>query len=239
MAFTCPSKTDITSSQLGEVYTPSVTGGKKLLPSSVSSTERDSTTGLLVPTALAAIISSLETDGTVPDPKKGTPSTYRARVKKLLEGAKNEYCFYDSRYRYSLEYLFSGIKSMAASTSSSELQQVVNTRLETAQTLNRKVNDLIQIMNAITEKMLSSSRTLQAEIDAFNTKLRAQRDKLEEQNKIIHSNEATMRIQKEMVKYTEEKSRYSDNLLKMYSFLNIVALGLLVYVYKAAGDNSS
>jgi hypothetical protein len=39
-----------------------------------------------------------------------------------------------------------------------------------------------------------------------------------------------------MVKYSEEKARYSDNLLKMYSFLNVVALGLLIYVYKAAGD---
>ncbi len=234
MAFTCPAKTDIPSSQLGAVYP----GEKKLLPSSVSSTDRDSSTGLLVPTALAQILRSLENSGTVPDPKRGTPSTYREKVKKLLEDAKNEYCFYDNRYRNSLDYLFSGIRNMATSASSQELQQVVESRLEITQTLNRKVNDLIQIMNAVTEKMLRSSKTLQAEIDAFNTKLREQRDKLEEQNKIIQSNEATMRIQKEMVKYTEEKSRYSDNLLKMYSFLNIVALGLLVYVYKAAGDNS-
>ena len=39
-----------------------------------------------------------------------------------------------------------------------------------------------------------------------------------------------------MVKYTEEKSRYTNNLLKMYSVLNIVALSLLVYVYKSAGE---
>jgi hypothetical protein len=39
-----------------------------------------------------------------------------------------------------------------------------------------------------------------------------------------------------MVEYTEEKSRYTDNLMKMYSVLNIVVVGLLVYVYKAAGD---
>jgi len=37
-----------------------------------------------------------------------------------------------------------------------------------------------------------------------------------------------------MVKFSEEKNRYSANLLKLYSFLNVVALGLLVYVYKAA-----
>jgi hypothetical protein len=37
-----------------------------------------------------------------------------------------------------------------------------------------------------------------------------------------------------MVKYSEEKARYTDNLLKLYSFLNVVALGLLVYVYRAS-----
>ena len=83
---------------------------------------------------------------------------------------------------------------------------------------------------------MKSSDTLQDEIAAFNTRLKSQRDKLQEQNTIIQSNEASMRLKKEMVKYSEEKAQYSNNLLKMYSFLNIVALGLLVYVYKAAGD---
>ena len=83
---------------------------------------------------------------------------------------------------------------------------------------------------------MKSSETLQQEIAEFNKRLKSQRDKLEEQNTIIQSNEASTRLKKEMVKYSEEKARYSNNLLKMYSFLNIVALGLLVYVYKAAGD---
>jgi hypothetical protein len=48
------------------------------------------------------------------------------------------------------------------------------------------------------------------------------------------SNEASTKLKKEMVKYTEEKGRYSDNLLRLYSFLNMVALGLLVYVYRAS-----
>ena len=88
----------------------------------------------------------------------------------------------------------------------------------------------------MTKKMMASSDTLRKEIEEFNKNLRLKRDKLEEQNRVIQSNEATMRLQKAMVSYTEEKGRYSDNLLKMYSFLNIVALGLLIYVYKAAGD---
>jgi hypothetical protein len=77
---------------------------------------------------------------------------------------------------------------------------------------------------------------LQDEITKYNEKIQKQRAKLDYQNNIISSSEAATKIRKEMVKYTEEKANYSDNLLKLYSFLNIITLGLLVYVYKAAGD---
>ena len=60
------------------------------------------------------------------------------------------------------------------------------------------------------------------------------KDRMEKQGNMIRSNQASSNIQKEMIKYTEEKARYNDNLLKVYSFLNIVALGVLLYVYKAA-----
>jgi hypothetical protein len=82
--------------------------------------------------------------------------------------------------------------------------------------------------------MLKSSDILESEIRAFNKQITDQQQKLQEQNKIISSSEATTRINKQMVKFTEEKARYSDNLLKLYSFMNIVALGLLVYVYKSS-----
>ena len=57
--------------------------------------------------------------------------------------------------------------------------------------------------------------------------------KLAQQNKIISSSDAVTKLNKEMVKYTEEKNRYTENLLKTYSVLNIVALGLLIYIYKS------
>ena len=75
------------------------------------------------------------------------------------------------------------------------------------------------------------------EITRYNTKIKEKQKKLDEQNRIITSNEAGMKIKKDMVKYTEEKSRHTNNLLKMYCFLNVVTVGLLVYVYKAAGDS--
>lgn len=40
-------------------------------------------------------------------------------------------------------------------------------------------------------------------------------------------------LYKEMEKYSRQKAAYTNNLLGLYSFLNITALGLLVYIYKA------
>ena len=77
---------------------------------------------------------------------------------------------------------------------------------------------------------------MKKDISDFNDTIQQQQQKLESQNALISSTEASAKIKKQMVKYTEEKARRTDNLLKLYSVLNIVALGLLVYIYKAADE---
>lgn len=230
MVFTCPVESSLSPQELNATFSEE----RKLLPSSILPTDRDGS-GMLKASMLADWLSRLESAGIVPSAKSSTATVYTSKVTALLSSAQREYCFYDSRYRASLQYLFTSIRN-TTQNSSEEAKRVIESRLQLTQGLNRKVNDMIQIMNAITEKMMKSSETLQQEIAEFNKRLKSQRDKLQEQNNIIQSNEAAMRLKKEMVKYSEEKAQYSNNLLKMYSFLNIVALGLLVYVYKAAGD---
>jgi peptidoglycan hydrolase CwlO-like protein len=105
------------------------------------------------------------------------------------------------------------------------------------QGFNQRLNDLTQIMNATVSAMMSTSSEVDREITQYNNQIQEKQQKLDEQNQIITSNEAGMKIKKDMVKYTEEKARNTNNLLKMYCFLNVVTLGLLVYVYKAAGDS--
>jgi len=102
--------------------------------------------------------------------------------------------------------------------------------------LNKKMNDLIQIINGVNEELLLSNTNMKNGIKTFDKEIKQMHTKLISQNKIISSSEAVAKLNKEMVKYTEEKRRYTDNLLNMYSVLNIVALSLLVYVYKSAGE---
>ena len=97
------------------------------------------------------------------------------------------------------------------------------------------MNDLIQIINGVNSELLLSNTHMTQEVKKFDDEIKQLHTKLVNQNKIISSNEAVNKLNKEMVKYTEEKGRYTDNLIKVYSVLNIVVLGLLVYVYKSAG----
>jgi hypothetical protein len=231
MSFSCPAKTALTDSEINQIYSNGSMPG--LLPSTpVPSSERDSN-GILSKNSVNAIVTSLKGSGIIPTPSPKNSDLFMSKQKELLKNIQAEYCFYDARYKYSLERLFDSIRQ-GYSTTTSENKTAINKYLESTQMLNQRLNDLTQIVNGVTEDMLKSSDILESEIRAFNKQITDQQQKLQEQNKIISSSEATTRINKQMVKFTEEKARYSDNLLKLYSFMNIVALGLLVYVYKSS-----
>lgn len=233
MSFSCPTKTALTDSELGQTFSNGVMPG--LLPSAPTpSSERDGN-GMITSTALKSLVTSLKGSGIVPTATTKNADVYISKQALLLKNIQSEYCFYDSRYKYSLQKLFDAI-SQGYSTNTSDNQTVIQKYLASTQALNQRLNDLVQIVNTVTDDMLASSNNLEGEIRAFNKQINEIQQKLQAQNKIISSSEATTKLNKQMVKFTEEKGRYSDNLLKLYSFLNIVALGLLVYVYKSASD---
>ena len=229
MTFTCPPQTSITDSELQQTF-------PGLLPATPNGDSDRDSTGLLTPNAVQAIIASLKGSGIIPT-NKDLKSQGTSKQAALLSTIKSEYCFYDSRYKYALEKIFSEVQqghltntpTTSANTSSSTKKYIA-----LAQALNRRLNDLIQLVNAITEDMTTTSTSIDTEMTNTSQSMQDQKKKLDQQNKTISSNEAAMKIRKEMVKYSEEKARHTDNLLKLYSFLNVVALGLLVYIYKAA-----
>jgi len=229
----CPAQTISTDSELAATYGNGVKVG--VLPSTPNGSSDRDDRGKLLAAAVSTIITNLKSIGVIPSPNGLTPEAFIQKQQVLIQGLQSEYCFYESRYKYALDKLFSAISSGYLSGSDAN-KAIVQNYLAQTKALNTRLNDLTQIMNGVTENMLSTSDSLANEIQQFNARIQAQQQKLDSQNKIINSGEATTNIRKEMVKYTEQKAKYTDNLLNMYSFLNIVALGLLVYVYKAAGN---
>jgi hypothetical protein len=189
--------------------------------------------GMLKNTTVNGIITSLSKSGVIPAQNYKDMNVFISKQKELLKNTQDEYCFYYARYRYALEKLLSVIRQ-GYMNNTADTQRAVQKYLGLTQSLNKKLNDLVQITNGVTEEMLKSNTTLEQQIKAFDQKIKEQQNKLLEQNKIIMSNDAVTKLNKQMVKYTEEKGRYTDNLLKIYSVLNVVALGLLVYIYKSA-----
>jgi hypothetical protein len=230
MSFSCPNKTALTDTDLSSTFGNGIVVG--LLPSSPNGASDRDGAGMLNKNAVQAIIASLKGSGIIPTP--GTkPELYTKKQAELLKNVQDEYCFYDARYKYSLEQLLNAIRQ-GYTNNTGDAQAAVQKYLQTTKGLNQRLNDLTQIINGVTDDMLSSSSNLESEIRSFDAQISSQKEKLAAQNKVISSNQATMELNKQMVKFTEQKAKYSDNLLGLYSFLNIVAFSLLVYVYKSS-----
>lgn len=225
----CPSKTAITDSELGQTFGNGTVHG--LLPSSPNGASDRESNGMLKKSVVQQIITSLKGSGVIPAP--GKDDTFSKKQVELLKNIQDEYCFYDARYKYALEKLLEGIQA-GYINNTPDTQSTVQKYLKFTQGLNQRLNDLIQIINGVTDDMLSTTSTLDADIKAFDKKINEEQKKLMAQNNVISSNQAVTKLNKELVKFTEQKGKYTNNLLGLYSFLNIVALGLLVYVYKSA-----
>ena len=205
-----------------------------ILPDSIDASNRDSS-GLLTDTYIKSFVASLKTSGRIPvlTTINENENVYRSKVNDLLKLCKNEYNHYYERYVAVLNVLFTAIRDQYTVNSTENQNKVSNSNAKLL-TLNTKLNDMIQIMQGISNDMLQTSNVMDAELNSFQANMAKKKEKLKYQTDIIKSNQNGTKISREMVKYTKENARYTDNLLKMYSFLNVVALGLLIYIYRAA-----
>lgn len=207
-----------------------------ILPSSPPAASDRESTGILKQSVIQTIVNNLKTRGIIPTLQgSGSYESFVSRQETLINNIKTEYEFYESKYETALNNLFNSIRA-GYDNNTTENISIINANLITSQNLNKKLNDLTQIINGITGYMLSSTSGLETQIRNFDNLIKDKQDKLQKQNRIITSSQATTELNKEMVKFTEQKSKYSNNLLGLYSFLNVVALGLLVYVYKSSNE---
>ena len=192
---------------------------------------------MITDASLTTILTALNTAKIVPiAPTSADVSTTDEYISKLnifVTNSKAEYTYYEIRYNDALTKFLSAVRDNYNNPSSSNADTITR-YLTLTQTLNRKLNDLIQIIRKVSDSFLVTSSGMTEQLTRFNQTIQENRTKLTKQNQLISSSEAVTKIQKEMVKYSEEKARYTDNLLKLYSFLNVVVLGLLVYVYRAS-----
>ena len=150
---------------------------------------------------------------------------------KTMNDLQREFCFYYVRYRFALQDLFDTIVLTSKGTALTEQQKTtINTKMAAARDLNRKLNDIIQIVNFIAKKRASEMRQQNEQINALNSQIGSLFSNLKEANNLLKREDSIADLRKRMVEYTQEKNLSANNLLSLYGFLNLVALGLLFYI---------
>jgi hypothetical protein len=156
---------------------------------------------------------------------------YVTKRRAFLDEVRVEFCHNDARYKFALDKFVDAIVN--GSTSSAQTSGDVKKYMNYAHKYNKNLNNIIQIVQAINQQTYETARTKDSEAQQLNTELTNRYGKIQAEMKFLNESASEEDVRKRMVTYTQEKARATDNLLSLYTFLNVVALGVLIYVYKS------
>ncbi len=156
---------------------------------------------------------------------------YVAKRRAFLDEVRTEFCDNDAKYKFALDKFMDGIVN--GSNSSAQNSGDVKKYLTYAHKYNKKLNDIIQIVQALSQNTYDNARNKDSEAQQLNKQLSDRYAKIQAEMKFLNESASEEDVRKRMVTYTQEKARATDNLLSLYTFLNVVALGVLIYVYKS------
>lgn len=201
--------------------------------------------GLIQDSDIPGIITKLQTQGIIPAvPTQSNTSssdleTFLKKDMELVDGIKAEYCYYNERYVWAINQLFGsliGPSGQGYTSVSTASQATIQKYLGASVQLNQKLNDITKVCKGISASRASSIQGLGTRVNQLNAQLDKTSASLTSQQKILTSGKDNTILYKEMERYSQQKNRYSNNMLMLYSFLNITALGLLFYVYRSSSS---
>jgi len=244
----CSSVTDITAQEFASTTYRSVyhtTTTPSCLPQNgqgFSSSDITASTGIVSPTALSAHVNALLTAANAVPPSTPADSVsntnpasrYSTNAAALRTAIRNEYCFYYKRYKYLINLVLS-----LAVTEGTDFNAAPYTTHKTAVIdLNTKLNQILQIMQGIVSARSTVLNTYytasSGNVNSLNTQIDTARNSLMSHMGRLQNSDMEEDVKKSMVDYTLEKNASSRNLLAIYGFMNIVAVGMLVYLYRSS-----
>jgi hypothetical protein len=192
----------------------------------VDRSELDSHISTLLSKLNAAAPSGINPSDTNPAEEfSGAAATLRMNI-------KTEYCFYYKRYMYALNDIL-----MTAATSSPSTQNLdYSVKKQNTEMLNSKLNQLLQILQGLVNSRLNTLKMYygaESGVNQVNQELETNRDKLIKHSNILKNSAMETDVRSAMIDYTLEKNSSSRNLLAIYGFMNIVAAGLIFYLYRS------
>lgn len=231
----CPASTiTITSTNYMDTYVlPTGITVSAVPPSNVIRTD-----GTVDSTALNSFVTTFLTQNQASPPTTITPASdmnqaqaFATKSNALRNSMQAEYCWYYNRYIWALTTKLNTVAQPGGATGQSST--ATSTALDTnVNNLNRKVNGILLVMKAtVNSRMNTLNGYYTQDINSQNTVLDAARQSLAQHSRILQNNDLKSDVQAAMVDYSIEKNSSSRNLLAVYGFMNIVAVGLLFYLY--------
>jgi hypothetical protein len=166
---------------------------------------------------------------------------YAQASEKLRVNLRDEYCYYYNRYYKLLEFILTvaardisdaGPGSAGLNRDGTPYKNAINS----AVIINNKLNDLILIMKHISisrnNALANTYYSPTAGVNQVNNDLETARRQLQADVALLKNSELKVDVQSAMMDYTIEKNQSSRNLLAIYGFMNIVAVGMLYYLYR-------
>jgi len=194
----------------------------------------DPNTGLITAASIATQVQTLINNGTIPMGKPDSKGNYDMDALMTSDGQlyanlQAEFCWYESRYLYALNQFL-----QAATLRQATDAGPANTLLATTQKLNKRANSVLQIISYLAQTRVSNIMSSKTGIDNLNTDINNKLAQLQAGYALLNKDDALLTTQKEMVRYTEEKNKYTNNRIAVWTALNILALGAIFYVYQKA-----
>jgi hypothetical protein len=152
---------------------------------------------------------------------------------KVRDNINKEYCYYYKRY----VFILNDILMQAATQEASLLGDAYTVKKNNTQGLNSKLNQILQVMQAVVNLRIISLKKYYGTdtgVNQINTYLDTTRTDLLNHAKLLKNAAMEKDIKSAMVDYTVEKNSSSRNLLAIYGFMNIVAAGLIFYLYRTS-----
>jgi hypothetical protein len=164
------------------------------------------------------------------DPDVANPTKdFADKAATLRTNIQKEYCWYYRRYDWAMQKILMNVASNTGEVDASLKNGAI--------TLNTKLNVILLIMKGIVNNRLSSLNTYYngasgtGQINAINMELDDTRTNLVNHSRKLQNNDLKSDVQSAMIEYSLEKNSSSRNLLAIYGFMNIIAAGLLFYIY--------
>jgi hypothetical protein len=195
----------------------------------------DATTGRVSVSLLQAHVNTLESAGVLkPRPKIEVGKEFETNMDALIANdaalyakLQAEYCYYEQRYRYSLRNFLTKATSRNPADNTAAQTMLQNTKL-----LNLRLNSVLEVMNYIAQSRVDVVNMNKEDINTRNADINQKMDRLRSTYTMLSKENVVINTQKEAVRYTEEKNNYTSNQIALWAAMNVVALGVIFYVYR-------